>query len=72
MSDKLSENQVHDLLFRCLALLSGKEGDTVLADTTVKAAHRALMLLSLGILKAQEEETQENEAIKARKPSEPD
>ena len=63
MSDKLSENQVHDLLFQCLAILSGKDGDTVLADTTVESAHRALLLLSFGILKAQENQEQRNPVI---------
>lgn len=71
MSEKkpLSDNQAHDTLLNALALVKGQTGETVRAETSLRAAEQALSLLSLGLLMASEANSDSNKAIKVQTPS---
>jgi hypothetical protein len=71
MSEKkpLSDNQAHDTLLNALALVKGQTGETVRAETSLRAAEQALSLLSLGLLMASEANSDSNKAIKDQTPS---
>lgn len=51
----LSDNEAHDLLFEARRVLGEVDGETVRADTALKAARRALSGLALALLVASEE-----------------
>lgn len=50
----LSDNQAHDLLTEARRALGDAPGDTVRADTALKAARQALSGLALALLYASE------------------
>lgn len=56
MSEKspLSDNQAHDLLSQAADLFAGKKGETVRAETALRAGEKMLTLLGLGLLAASE------------------
>lgn len=60
---KLTDRQVYDRLHAALGEVTG-DGETVLGDSTLKAARRALVLLQMGVVQAQEDGTDRNRAIK--------
>lgn len=66
MSEKLSDNAAHDLLTNARMMLAEAKGETVRAETAIRAADKALLLLSLGLLMAAEENSDGNGAIKAQ------
>lgn len=66
MSEKLSDNQAHDLLTNARMTLAQAKGETVRAETALRAAEKSLMLLSLGLLMAAEEGSDGNRAIKGQ------
>jgi hypothetical protein len=59
MSEKppLSDTQAHDLILNALNQFLGRTGETVRAETALRASEKALLLLSLGLLAASETET---------------
>ncbi|MDW9699112.1 hypothetical protein GOB04_16830 [Sinorhizobium meliloti] len=64
MSEKLTDNQAHDLLTNARMTLAQATGETVRAETALRAAEKSLMLLSFGLLMAAEEGSDGNRAIK--------
>jgi hypothetical protein len=64
MADKLSDDQAYERLHTALLSLGKEEGQTVRGDTSLKAAKRALALLQMGLLKAMDESSDKNVAIK--------
>jgi hypothetical protein len=64
MADKLSDDQAYERLHTALLALGKQEGQTVRGDTSLKAARRALALLQMGLLKAMDESSDKNVAIK--------
>ncbi|AQS61787.1 hypothetical protein AGRHK599_LOCUS1208 [Rhizobium rhizogenes] len=71
MSEKspLTDNQAHDALLNALSQVKGQKGETVRAETSLRAAEQALTLLSLGLLMASEANSDGNKAIKDQTPS---
>ena len=65
----LSDNQAHDLLTEARRALGDAPGDTVRADTALKAARQALSGLALALLYASE--TGSDQVPGVRDPSEP-
>ena len=65
MADKLNDEQTYDRLYAALLALGGEEGQTVRGDTSLKAARQALVLLQMGLLKAMDDDSDRNVAIKA-------
>ncbi|MBB3234440.1 hypothetical protein [Phyllobacterium endophyticum] len=65
MADKLNDEQAYDRLHSALLALGKEEGQTVRGDTSLKAARQALALLQLGLLKAMDDASDKNVAIKA-------
>ncbi|WP_457299167.1 hypothetical protein [Phyllobacterium sp. P5_D12] len=65
MADKLNDEQAYDRLYAALLALGGEEGQTVRGDTSLKAARQALVLLQMGLLKAMDDDSDRNVAIKA-------
>lgn len=63
MSEKLSDDQAHDLLTNARMTLAEAKGATVRSETALRAAEKSLMLLSLGLLMAAEEGADGNRAI---------
>lgn len=51
----LTDNETHDLLLKAVDLFTDTNGQTVHAETVLRAAQRALFLYSLALLKASEE-----------------
>lgn len=66
MADKLSDDQVYERLHAAYLALGREEGETVRGDTALKAARRAIMLLQMGHLAAQDSGGDKNQAIKAQ------
>lgn len=60
---KLTDEQVYARLHGALGEIGG-EGETALGDNTLKAARRALVLLQMGLVQAQETGSEKNRAIK--------
>ena len=52
----LTDNEAHDLLLKAVELFTDKTGQTVHAETVLRAAQRALFLYALALLKASEDE----------------
>jgi hypothetical protein len=69
MADKLSDKQAYERLHSALLALGREDGETVRGDTSLKAARRAIALVQMGLLKAMDEESDRNIAVKD--PSEP-
>jgi hypothetical protein len=65
MADKLSDDQVYERLHAAYLALGREDGETVRGDTALKAARRAILLLQMGHLAAQDSGSDENRAIKA-------
>lgn len=70
MADKLSDDQVYERLHAAYLALGREDGETVRGetvrgDTALKAARRALVLLQMGHLAAQDSGSDENRSIKA-------
>lgn len=63
MSEKLSVNQVHDLLWSARQLFVGKQGVDVPTETTLRAAETALGALAFGLLSASERGADGNDSI---------
>lgn len=68
MSEKLNDDQAHDLLTNARMTLAEAKGATVRSETALRAAEKSLMLLSLGLLMAAEEGEDGNRAIKDQTP----
>ena len=66
MADKLLDDQVYERLHAAYLALGREEGETVRGDTALKAARRALTLLQMGHLAAQDSADDKNQAIKAQ------
>ncbi|MDX1006752.1 hypothetical protein GOE08_07615 [Sinorhizobium medicae] len=66
MADKLSDDQVYERLHAAYLALGREEGETVRGDTALKAARRALTLLQMGHVAAQDSAGDKNHAIKAQ------
>ena len=66
MADKLSDDQVYERLHAAYLALGREKGETVRGDTALKAARRAIMLLQMGHLAAQDAGTDKNQAVKAQ------
>ncbi|WP_146119567.1 hypothetical protein [Phyllobacterium phragmitis] len=64
MADKLNDEQAYDRLHSALLAIGKEEGETVRGDTSLKAARRALTLLQMGLLKAMDDDSDKNVAIK--------
>ncbi|MDR6632343.1 hypothetical protein J2X72_001127 [Phyllobacterium sp. 1468] len=64
MADKLNDEQAYDRLHSALLAIGKEEGQTVRGDTSLKAARRALALLQMGLLKAMDDNSDKNVAIK--------
>lgn len=64
MADKLTDDQAYERLHTALLALGREDGETVRSDTSLKAARQALALLQMGLLKAMDENTDKNIAIK--------
>ncbi len=64
MADKLTDDQAYERLHAALLAIGKEEGQTVRGDTSLKAARRALALLQMGLLKAMDEDSDSNIAIK--------
>lgn len=64
MADKLTDDQAYDRLHAALLAIGKEEGQTVRGNTSLKAARRALALLQMGLLKAMDEDSDRNAAIK--------
>ncbi|MDO6966984.1 hypothetical protein [Rhizobium alvei] len=72
MSKKLlTDNEAHDALLQARELLSQKSGITKRAETAIRAADKALLLLAIGLLMAAEEGSDGNKAIIDQKPVSP-
>lgn len=56
---KLTDAQAHDQLSKAAELLASCEGETVRAETALRAAERVLYLLQFGLVKAMEDATQQ-------------
>lgn len=67
MSEKLTDNQAHDLLTNARMMLAAATGETVRSETALRAAEKSLMLLSLGLLMAAEEGSDGNRALKGQR-----
>jgi len=52
---RLTDDEAYDLLHAAWLALGNADGETVRADTALKAARRALRLLQLGLLMAGEQ-----------------
>jgi len=66
MTEKLTDEQVHERVYLAMLSLGKEEGETVRGNTTLEAARRALMLLQLGLVNAMEKNEDKNIAIKDR------
>lgn len=64
MADKLSDDQAYERLHAALLALGGEEGQTVRGDTSLKAARQSLALLQMGLLKAMDDDSDRNIAVK--------
>jgi hypothetical protein len=63
LSDKLSDNQVGDLIQKSRDVLDGATAQTVRGDTTLKAARFSLAALQAGLVLAEVQDSDENTAI---------
>ena len=68
MTKKLTDIEVYDRVYAASLAMGEEEGETVLGNTTLEAARRALVLLQLGLLYAMEKGESKNKSIKAQKP----
>jgi hypothetical protein len=59
----LTDNEAHSLLTETRMMLAQSKGRTVRAETAIRAADKALLLLSLGLLMAAEQNSDDNLAI---------
>ena len=66
MAEKLSDDQVYERLHAALLALGREDGATVRGDTALKAARRAIVLLQMGHLAAQDRDSDVNISIKAQ------
>jgi hypothetical protein len=66
MPKKLTDIEAYDVLHAAILALGSGEGETVRADTALKAARRALFLIQIGLLKASDESTDTLSTIKAQ------
>jgi hypothetical protein len=63
LPDKLSDNQIGDLLEELRLRLEGKTGETKRGDTTLRALNVAILSLQLGLVKAETMDADVNDAI---------
>ncbi len=66
MAEKLSDDQVYERLHAALLAVGREDGVTVRGDTALKAARRAIVLLQMGHLAAQDRDSDVNPSIKAQ------
>jgi hypothetical protein len=59
----LTDNEAHSLLTETRMMLARAKGETVRAETAIRATDKALLLLSLGLLMAAEQNSDDNLAI---------
>lgn len=59
----LTETEVHDRLVAARDALGEEPGDSDLGSSTLTTARRALSILQIGLVKAMEEDSDQNEAI---------
>lgn len=73
MSEKppLTDNQAHSVLTEARMMIAQAKGQTARAETALRAADKALLLLSIGLLMAAEEGSDGNKAIIDQKPASP-
>ncbi len=67
MSEKppLSDDEVYERIHAALLALGRESAATVRGETSLKAARKALTLLQLGLLAAMEQNSDDNQAVKA-------
>lgn len=63
MSEKLSDNQIGDLLESLRLQIEPCQAETDRGDTTLRAANMALLSLQLGLVHAEAEDEAINDAI---------
>jgi len=63
LADKLSDNQIGDLLEELRQRVEGKKAQTLRGDTTLRAANLALLSLQLGLVKAEVDDDDTNPVI---------
>ena len=68
---KLTDDEAYALLHAAWLALGQADGETIRADTAMKAARRALIFLQLGLLKAIDEDSDRVSTIRDRDGSEP-
>jgi hypothetical protein len=61
----LTDDEAYERIHAALLALGREKGATVRADTSLKAARKALTLLQLGLLAAMEKGSDANAAVKA-------
>lgn len=73
MSEKLSDNQVHDALHAAIEALGERDATTVRGRTALEAARKALRLLQAGLVFAmvREEEKEGSTAPASSSPNAP-
>lgn len=73
MSEKqpLNDTEAHSILTDARMMIARSKGQTVRAETALRAADKALLLLSLGLLMAAEEGSDGNKAIIGQTPASP-
>ena len=67
----LTDDEAHTVLTEARMVIAQSKGQTVRAETALRAADRALLILSLGLLMAVEEGSDGNKAIIGQTPVSP-
>lgn len=63
MPDRLSDNDVHERLTAAREALGEDEADTVRGNTAISAARRALVILTFGLVKAMDDESDKVDGV---------
>lgn len=63
MQPKLTDNDVHERIYRALIAVGTDDAQTVRGETALEAARRALTILMFGLVKSMDEGTDAVEGV---------